>query len=75
MKSIFSNKKIPKIPPIFANDTVISDFKGKASLFNSHFANQCSILKNSSKLPDQTIPSPFSFSSIDVDEDKLLCLI
>ena len=75
LKSIFSNKKIPKIPPLFVNNNVISDFKEKASLFNFHFAKQCSKLINNSALPDQIIPSVFSFSSIDLNEDNLLSLI
>ena len=35
-----NNKKIPRIPPIFHNGKVISDFKEKANLFNSFFASQ-----------------------------------
>ena len=29
----------------------MTDFKEKAELFNSHFATQCSLISNSSKLP------------------------
>ena len=75
LKSIFSNKKIPKIPPLFVDDNVVTDFKEKANLFNSHFAKQCSILVNNSQLPNQISASMLSFSSIDLKEDKLLSLI
>ena len=75
LKSIFSNKKIPKIPPLFVDDNVVSDFKEKANLFNSHFAKQCSLLENNSQLPTQIIDSMLSFSSVDLKEDKLLSLI
>ena len=46
-----SNKKIPLIPPLFHENRFITDFKEKAELFNSFFSNQCSLLKNCSKLP------------------------
>ena len=62
------------MPPIFVNDKVVFDFKEKANLFNSHFAKQCSILENNSELPNQIIPSMLSFSSINLNEQRLLSL-
>ena len=39
IKSRFLNrKKMPAIPPILADGKLVSDFKIKAELFNSHFA-------------------------------------
>ena len=46
-----NNKKIPLIPPLFHENKFVTDFKEKAELFNSFFAKQCSLIKNSSKLP------------------------
>ena len=46
-----NNRKIPLIPPLFHENRFITDFKEKAELFNSFFSNQCSLLKNCSKLP------------------------
>ena len=37
--------------PLFHENRFITDFKEKAELFNSFFSNQCSLLKNCSKLP------------------------
>ena len=71
----FLNKKTPKILPLFMDGSVITDFKMKASLFNSHFAKQCSIIENTSNLPEQNTPSEYSFSSINLNDDKLLSLI
>ena len=51
LKIFLSNKKIPLIPPLFHENCFITDFKEKAELFNSFFSNQCSLLKNCSKLP------------------------
>ena len=39
------------IPPLFHENRFITDFKETAELFNSFFSNQCSLLKNCSKLP------------------------
>ena len=39
------------MPLIFHENCFITDFKEKAELFDSFFSNQCSLLKNCSKLP------------------------
>ena len=44
--------KIPLIPPLLVNDLFETDFLKKASIFNKHFSNQCSVLNNNSTLPD-----------------------
>ena len=50
--SRFLNKrKVPTIPPIFADCKLVSNFKLKSELFNSHFAVQCTSVKNASTLP------------------------
>ena len=51
LKIFLNNKKIPLIPPLFHENRFIIDFKEKAEFFNSFFSNQCSLLKNCSKLP------------------------
>ena len=39
--SRFLNKKIPVIPLILADRKLVSDFKIKSELYNSHFATRC----------------------------------
>ena len=51
LKELLNNKKIPCSPPLFHEGKYVTDFKKKAELFNSFFAKQCSIIKNSSKFP------------------------
>ena len=51
LKIFLNNKKIPPVPPLFHENRFIINFKEKAELFNSFFSNQCSLLKNCSKLP------------------------
>ena len=42
LKSFLNNKKIPLILPLFYENCFITNFKEKAELFNSFFADQCS---------------------------------
>ena len=51
LKSFLSNKKIPLIRPLFYENCFITNFKEKAELFNSFFADQCSLMTNACKLP------------------------
>ena len=75
MKSLFSNKKTPKIPPVFDNGNTITDFKVKASTFNSYFSSQCSILPSGSILPESVPLCLSSFSSFSLNEADLLSLV
>ena len=52
LKFFLNNKKIPCIPPLFHENKFITNFKEKAELFNTFFANQCTLLNNSSVLPN-----------------------
>ena len=44
-------KKVHCNPPIFHENEFITDFRERAELFNSLFANQCSLIENTSVLP------------------------
>ena len=51
LKTFYNNKKIPQIPPLLEDDKFVTDMKTKADIFNKFFAEQCTPLKNKSKLP------------------------
>ena len=50
LKMFLNNKKIPCIPPLKHQNKYVTDFKEKVEIFNSFFAEQCSLMNNSSKL-------------------------
>ena len=45
-----NNKKIPIIPPLYHKNEFVIDFKKKAELFNSFFADQSSLISNGREL-------------------------
>ena len=51
LKIFYNNKEIPLIPPLLVDDKHVTDIKTKANIFNEYFAQQCTLLKNSSVLP------------------------
>ena len=53
LKIFLNNKKTPIIPPLYHKNEFVIDFKKKAELFNSFFADQCSLINNSSELPSK----------------------
>ena len=76
LKSFVNDKKIPIILPLYQNGTFITDFCQKAELFNSFFAEQCSILQNSSKRPTNLAPrTDQSLTSINFSKDDILKII
>ena len=59
LKTFLINKKTCCIPPLFHNNKVTSNFRGKDELFNNVFAQQCTLISNASK-----IPSTFNIANI-----------
>ena len=73
LKSFVNDKKMPIIPPLYHNGNFITDFCQKAELFNSFFAEQCSILLNSSKLQTNLAPRrDQSITSVNFSQDDIL---
>ena len=67
-----NNKKIPCIPSFSHQNKDVTDFKEKTEIFNSFFAEQCSLMNYSSKLPStffkisEKFISSMSYSSNDI---------
>ena len=69
-------KKILCIPLLFETNENITDFKKKAELFSSFFANQCTLMNNNSQLP-QNLPYKTNerLSSVTITDDGILKII
>ena len=76
LKSLYSGKKIPLIPPILVNNNLILTFKEKATYFNGFFASQCIPIVNDSTLPNTTNSvSNVSLSSIQFEDQDIIKFI
>ena len=75
-ESILQRQKIPLIPPLLVDDKFVTDMKTKVNIFNKFFAEQCTPLKNDSKLPsNQIFLTQLRLSSLDFSEDEILKII
>ena len=68
-------KKIPCISPLFEDNEYIADFKKKAELFNSFFANLCSLINNSQLPPTLSYKTNERLSSVKITDDDILKII
>ena len=76
LKAFYKNKKIPQIPPLLEDDKFVTDMKTKADIFNKFFAEQCTPLKNDSKLPSNQIYLTQSrLVSLNLNEDEIVKII
>ena len=75
INKFLSNKKTPIIPPLLVNGKRVSDFKGKADLFDNYFASQCTPIKNDSKLPNFSYKTEKILTTFDIKDDDILPII
>ena len=76
LNTFYNDKKPPLIPPLLVDDKHVTDIKTKTNIFNEYFAEQCTLLKNSSVLPiNQTLLTQSRFTSLDFNEEEILKII
>ena len=75
LKIFLNIEKVPLIPPILFNDEFVTDFKRKAELFNCFFGSQCSLIVNSSKLPNFEYLTDKRLSTINFSDDEIFEII
>ena len=68
-------RKIPKIPPIRPNNTLLTDTLIKANTFNSFFTKQCSLVETGSELPADYLLTHHRLESVNLDPAYILCII
>ena len=72
LKTFYNDKKIPLITPLMVDDKHVTDIKTKANIFNEYFAEQCTLLKNSSVRPiNQKFLTQSRFTSLDFNEEEI----
>ena len=76
LKTFYNGKKVPFIPPLPINNTLVSDFKNKANIFNTFFESQCVPLNNDSNIPCcQTYMTNTKMSSIKSENKDIINVI
>ena len=76
LKTFYNDKKILVIPPLLVDDKFANDIKTKGDMFNNFFAEQCTPLKNDSKLlSNQIYLTQPKLVSLDFNEDEVLKII
>ena len=64
------------IPPVFHNNKFVIDFKEKAELFNTFFAEQCSLPKNNSELPKSLLfLTEKRLSNVQISNENIINII
>ena len=64
------------VPPIFHNNKYLTDFKEITEIFNSFFANQCSLIPNNSILPSELkLLKEYTLTSCDFSETDIIQII
>ena len=72
LKIFLNNKKIPLVSPLFCENCFITNYEEKAELFNSFFADQCSLVSNASKLPSSfTLYTDNRLSTVTFSQDDI----
>ena len=75
MNSLFNKNKFPVIPPLLVNDIFVTNCTKKAELFNSHFAQQCSVIETGSTLPQFHPLTQETLGTCIITEEIILNLI
>ena len=75
LHQFLNKRKIPNIPPIDHNNSIITDTSQKANIFNTFFAKQCSLLQTDSVIPELRLLTNHQLDTIDLDSKKILAII
>ena len=75
LNKIINKKKFSNIPPLLENGVFVTNFQTKASIFNNHFVEQCSLISNDSVLPNPGSRCNSSLSSVEITGEKVLSII
>ena len=76
LKTFINGKMVPIIPPLLANNNVVSNFREKVNVINDFFVQQCQPVANHSILPgNQIFNTQNRLRYFDTDSAKILKLL
>ena len=76
MKTFLNDIRIPCIRPVFHDNKFAIDFREKAELFNTFFAEQCSLPKNNSELPNNLLfLAEKRLSNVQISNENIIKII
>ena len=76
LKTFYSGKKIPLIPPLIIIDQLIPDFWEKANFFNLYFAKHCTPIDNDGSIAIETNCQCYAtISTVDFEDQYILKII
>ena len=67
--------KLPRIPPVQHNNSIVTDTSEKATIFNTFFAEQCTVIRTGSVLPDYQFLTNLRLDRANFDTTKILTII
>ena len=75
LHKFLGKRKIPQIPPLYNNDSFVTNFSDKAELFNNFFAKQCTLINTPSILPPFSYVTHQRLNTVDFVPEKLASII
>ena len=75
LNRLLYNGKLPKIPPLLVNGTLVSSLCKKANIFNKFFASICTPIDNAICLPSFSFRTGSRIKSFRVTENDILAII
>ena len=75
LKHFLNRSKVPRIPPLFHNNTFITNCKLKAEIFNDYFSSQCTPFHNDSNLPPFTKLTNEKIETLTISDDEIKLLL
>ena len=75
LHKFLGKRKIPQIPPLYNNDSFVTNCSDKAELFNNFFAKQCTLINTPSILPPFSYVTHHRLNTVDFVPEKLASII
>ena len=75
INSVLNKAKVPIIPPLLENGLFVTDFVGKAQIFNDYFILQCTTIDTGSEVPQYILVATTMINDFIISDEKILNII